>query len=349
MSNAQESDPIQEHRETRWSRIRATFGPAFAGLVGGALLGLVSLPQMSPLCRNMATTYASFPSLDRPSFALNFEVPSWLSVVAVLVGLAGPIAIGAAAIGLARTRDIWADLSAGLSAALAATVSAFVSGVGWAIVLAMVVVPSISDLTILGDAPASERGVQAIADRYPDLRHVEPPKRGQLLMAKIISDQCNGGAQAVGTGILLSGLTIGTLAMSGALAAGYLRRRGESWRTAIAPYLEMTLPTTVTVAMVAAAVLTPAWSVLLGDNPLAVAWPSLAGLAACAALMNIGAIQRWPWMVRLCVGITWLAILIQARHDGVPWHIPVIATALGIGILVKYRNAIQAGWAAMRA
>ncbi len=346
------SDVVAEtnrNREpNRWTKLRATFGPALAGLIGGSLLGLVALPQMAPLCRNMAATYLEYPSLQRPWPASNFEIPVLLNLLLILIGLAGPIAIGAAAVSLARTRDIWADLSAGLSAALAGTISAFVAGIGWPIMLAMVVVPSISDLTLLSGANPPAHGVTSIGKQYPDLQHVGPEKQGQLLMPKIVSDQSSGSAQAVWIGMLLSGLTVGLLAMLGALAAGHLGRRGDNWRMSIAPYLEMTVPATVTAAMVAAAILTPAWSVLIGDNPLAVAWPSLLGLVACAALLVIGAVQRWPWLVRLCVGLTWLSILIQARQDGVPWHIPVISMMIAGGLLWKYREVLHASFAAIK-
>jgi hypothetical protein len=261
----------------------------------------------------------------------------------ILLGLAGLVSIGAVAVWLARARDIWADVSAGLSAALAATISAFAFGVGWPIVLATVVVPSIADLTLLSEPK------QSISEQYPDLRQVEPERRERLLMPKIVSDQSSGSAQAVIVGVLLSGLTAGFLAMSGALAAGYLRRRGEDWRMNIAPYLELTVPATVTAAVVASAILTPAWSVLLGENPLAVGWASLMGLAACATLLVMGAIQRWPWLVRLCVGLTWLSILVQARHDGVPWHLPVIAMFMAGGLMWKYREVFRANYEAIRA
>ncbi len=333
----------------RWMKMRTTFGPALAGLIGGSLLGLVALPNMAALCRNMAATYASYPSLQRPWLAFEIEIPVLLKLLLIFVGLAGPITIGAVAVWLARTRDIWTDLSAGLSAALAATISAFAAGIGWPIVLAMVVAPSISDLTLLSQPRAAERGATSIGEHYPDLRNVEPEKRGELLMPKIVSDQSSGSAQAVWVGVLLSGLTAGLLAMSGALAAGYLRRRGDEWRMSIAPYLEMTVPATITAAVAAAAVLTPAWSVLIGENPLAVGWASLLGLMACAALLVIGAIQRWPWLVRLCVGLTWLSILIQARNDGVPWHMPVMAMFMAGALLWKYREVLRAGFSAVRA
>jgi len=59
----------------RLTKVRTTFGPALAGLVGGAMLGLVALPNMAQLCSNMAATYAEFPSVHTPLLAVAFKIP----------------------------------------------------------------------------------------------------------------------------------------------------------------------------------------------------------------------------------------------------------------------------------
>src|SRR5436190_835423 len=92
---------------SRWSRLRLTFGPTVAGLLGGALTGLLAIPAMAPLCRNVVTTYAKFPSLSHPA-ALELNVPGWVSLGALLIGLAAPIAVGALVVWLVRPRDAWA-------------------------------------------------------------------------------------------------------------------------------------------------------------------------------------------------------------------------------------------------
>ncbi len=318
----------------RWFRLRSAVGPTLAGLVGGATLGLVALPNMAPLCRNMAATYAGYPSLERPWPAASFDVPGWLEVLAIGIGLAGPVAVGALAVWLARPRDIWGDFSAGLSAATAATLSAFAAGIGWPALLALVVVPSIPDLTLLGESPPAGKA-QPLAQHYPDLRQVEPGKRGSQLTAKVVTDQSAGGLRGIWVGLLLSAVTAGSAALAGAMTAGYLRRRGDRLSSAIAPYLEVTIPLTATIALAAAVLLTPAWSVLIGDNPLDVGWPALAGLVAVSALMIAGVLGRWPWPVRLCLALTLLTGILQARHDGVPWFLPVAAMALAAFMLVR--------------
>jgi hypothetical protein len=284
----------------------------------------------------MAATYDQYPSLARPWLAADFQVPSPLCVIAVIVGVIGPMATGAAAVWLARTRDAWADLSAGVSAAVAATLSAFAAGIGWPVVLALVVVPSIADLTTLSEPQASE----AAAQRYPDLSQVEPVKRSERLMPKIVADQIAGGANAVWVGLLIAGLTAGSHTLVGSFAAGYLRRRGETVRSGVLPYVELTLPPTLALALVASTVLTPAWQVIIGKNPFAIGWTSLFALATGAALIVVAVVYQWPGWLRLCLGLTWYLVLIQAKSTMIPWALPVIAAAL-TGVLVARAGVVR--------
>jgi hypothetical protein len=322
-----------------WSRLRAALGPTLVGLAGGALLGLAALPSLAPLCRSMATTYDRYPSMDRPWLATEVDLPGWLQVVAVLVGLAGPVALGAVTVWLSRPRDAWADLSAGLTTALAATLAAFVSCVGWPVVLALVVVPSIADLTLLGEVaeqPTPADAAAPLLERYPDLDQTEPKQRGGVFTAKVVSDQVAGSMHAVWVGVLLAALSAGSLALSGSLAAGYLWRRGDSLRLAALPYLEITVPLTVTLSLVVVKALTPVWSTLLGDNPYAAGAVSLAGLASVAVLMIAGVVRRWPWLLRVCLALTWLMLLVAAWPGSRLWLPAMLAAGL-TGILLGLR------------
>jgi hypothetical protein len=332
-----------------WPRLRATFGPALVGLVGGAVAGLAALPSVAPLCRNIAATYDKYPNLQRPWLAVSLELPAWLVVVAALIGLAAPVAMGAAAIWLVRPRDVWDDLAAGVTTGLAATLSAFASCLGWPVVLALVVVPSISDLTLLGNtvgeaAPAGHLS-QPLVQRYPDLAEVEAGHRGSIFVSRIISDQVAGSISGVWLGTFFALLTAGSLALSGALAAGQLLRRGDCLRAAVLPYLEITLPLTVTVALVAGAVLWPVWNTLLGANPFPVSPLALVGLVGVTPLMIAGALYRWPWLPRLCLAFTWLILLTQSRPGSLSW-LPLVAVAL-TGVLLarlyRARRPIIAG------
>jgi hypothetical protein len=313
-----------------WSRLATTFGPTVAGLLGGGLAGLLALATIAPLGHNVAATYAHFPSLQRPWLAADMEWPAWMLAVAVFIGLAAPVAMGALAVWLARPRDIWGDLSIGVSTALAGTLAAFVSCVGWPVMMAFIVVPSIADTTLVGDAfreaPAAVHPSDPLAERYTDLKAVDPERRGQVFMAKITSDQVAASARAVWYGILTSFLTAGTLALCGTLAAGYLCRRGEGFYRAAVPYLELTLPPAGTLGT--GILLVAGWSPSAADENFALGLFSLLAMAIVSVLMVSGVIRRWAWLPRLCLALTWVMLLVQSRHEAVPWFLPAAALVL---------------------
>jgi hypothetical protein len=328
-----------EPQEGLAGRLRTTFGPMLAGLAGGALMGLLAVPAMQSLCRNLAATYDRYPSVARPWLATEPLLPAWLTPLALLLGTAGPVLMGAAAVWLARPRDAWADLSTGLTTALAGTLTALMTCIGWPVVLALVVVPAISDLTLLSDSAAGPDvtgSAQQLVQRYPDLEGTEPARRGSTFMAKLVSDQITGGAQAIWVGVLLAALTAGALALSGALAAGHLRRRGDAPRRCIVPYLEMTLPLSVTLGLIAATALTPAWRTLLGENLFPVEALLLAGLALVAALLVIGVVQRWSWLPRLALALAWVNLLMAGRSGGSAGKAGAVAVSLAAGLLLLH-------------
>jgi hypothetical protein len=205
--------------------------------------------------------------------------------------------------------------------------------------MALVVVPSVADTTLMGDAvrPAvsTAHPSESLAQRYPDLKAVEPDRRGQVLMAKVVSDQVAGGAQAVWYGVLVAFLTAGALALSGTLAAGYLRRRGDGFGRAQLPYLEITLPLAGTLALGAGTLLASAWSTLLAGSVFATGELTLAGLAAVSLLMILGVIRRWSWLPRLGLAFTWVLILVQSRQQEIPWMLPAAAAVLTGFLLLK--------------
>src|SRR5262249_45785818 len=153
-------------------------------------------------------------------------------------------------------------------------------------------------------------------------------RRGGVFMAKVVSDQIVGSAQAAWVGMLVSALTAGALALSGTLAAGHLRRRGDSLRQAAPPYPEITAPLACALARAAAALLGPVWSALLGGNPFGPNLLPLLGLGALTALMVVGVVRRWPWLLRLCMALTWLKLLVAVR-PGADAGLPTLA-AVGL-------------------
>jgi hypothetical protein len=299
--------------------------------------GLVALPTLAHLLRNVASTYDRFPGLSRPWFAVDLDLAFWVQAGAVLVGLAAAVGMGLATAWLVRPRDAWADLSAGVTTALAATLSAFVSCVGFPVILALVVVPSLADLTLVchsASTPAAEAGKTishasaALAQRYADLAATEPERRGELFMSKIVSDQVSGSLSAVCVGVLVALLTAGSLALCGTFAAGFLLRRGQRLARVVVPYLEVTLPVTATLTLGVGTALSPVWSAFLGGELFAAGGLPLAALAGVTALMVVGVVRGWPWLLRLCLGLGWLVLLAQSR-PGSSW----VMTAAVVGVL----------------
>jgi hypothetical protein len=275
--------------------------------------------------QNMAATYANYPSLPRPWLAMSLQLPAWVELLAVLLGVAAPVAMGLFTVWLVRPHDRWADLSAGLTTALAATLSSFAAGLGWPILLALVVVPSINDLTVvcntvrtptLGETGETAHPSQALVERYPDLERVSTDERGPMFMPKIVSDQIVGSIYGIWLGILLALLSCGGLALAGTLAAGYLLRRGDRPRAALLPYLELTLSGTGAVVMLASALLAPVGSTFLDGAP----WSTVFLLLLVTGFVTLGVMQRWPWLLRLALAFVWVLLFAQAGGR-LPWRL----------------------------
>jgi hypothetical protein len=202
-------------------------------------------------------------------------------------------------------------------------------------------VPSIADLTLMGDSiRAPIAGVsteppvhpsQRLVERYPELAQVPADERGGVFMAKIVAGQVAGSAQAVWIGMLLALLTAGSLALGGTLAAGYLWRRGDGFRGALLPYLEMTLPPTVTL------VLFSSWCGISASFATPINGMLLTAMICVSAIMIAGVLWRWPWMLRLSLAFTYIVLLAQSKEDSsMPWVLTVATLALTAHMLVRH-------------
>jgi hypothetical protein len=297
-----------------WSRFRITFGPALVGLVGGGLTFGIALVTMSTLLKNVGNTYAQYPSLQTPWLAGAVSMPSVLRVPLLILGFAGPLAMGLATAWLVRSRDRWAEVTAGLTTALTSSLAAYMVGLGWSVTLALVVVPSISDLTLLGNAtqaPAQANGhpSDVLAERYPDLRDVPANERGGQFFAKVISDQVIGSAYTVWLGIGMSLGTVGLVGFCSTLAGGWLLRRGGSWHSILVGYGELTVST----AWAAKQLLFLALGI--GGS----SWFSASCLVLATVFVVTGVVRRWHWLLRLEVALLWILVLAQAELVGTPW------------------------------
>jgi hypothetical protein len=299
---------------------------------GAALLSFVVL------LRNCADTYSHFPSLSRPSLAIDLSILDELLVPLAVIGAVLPFLMGLANYWLVRPRDVWADVSAGITTALASTLSSFAAGIGWAVILAMTVVPSIADLTWFGDAtrrPAAAQGPLAhpsavLVEHYPDLADLPADDRGGRFMSKVVADQVTGSAWGVWLGLLLSLATVGGVGFCSTLAAGYLRRRGGSLRTIAVPYLELTVSTSLLLGLLLREVVFGSSHTFDSTTLRACLFLCLACLTAMVVL---GVLHRWRWVLRSSVSITWIVVFLQALGSAVPWYLAAIVY-LGCGTLM---------------
>jgi hypothetical protein len=131
--------------------------------------------------------------------------------------------------------------------------------------------------------------------------------------------------------MLLALLTAGFLALCGTLAAGYLWRRGDGFRGAFLPYLEMTLPPTVTL------VLFSSWCGISASFATPIDTLLLAGMICVSATMIAGVLRRWPWMLRLSLAFTYFVLLAQAKEDSsMPWLLTVVTVGLTAHLLWRH-------------
>jgi len=320
-------------------RIRSTFAPLLVGLLGGSVISGTALLSLVVLLRNCAATYSHFPHLPRPWLAMDLALPGWLLVPLAVLGMVLPFAMGLATVWLARPRDVWDDVSAGLTTALASTLSSFAAGIGWAVILAMTIVPSIADLTWFGQAtrqPAAGPGhaphpSAVLVEHYPDLADVPADERGGRFMAKIVSDQVMGSAWGIWLGLLTALATCGTLGFCGTLAAGYLWRRGDSLRGLVLPYLELTVSSTLLVGLLLREALVGRTLGREIPHGVLVLW-----LALLTAVVVIGVVQRWRWPLRLTLAITWGVVFLQAMGGRVPWYLAGVVCIGCAALLVRH-------------
>ncbi len=311
------------------ARLRATLGPALIGSTGGLAVGLGGLAIIDNICRNALTTYAKFPSLAPPPLPF-LDLPVWTVAVVVALGCGLLFITGVPVARLARGRDAVDDLTAGITAGLAAALTALATGGGAVLVIACVIVPSISDLTLLSGAPPAQPGADLalkMADRYPDLAAVAAEERGAVLMAKIISDQISGSARAGWMVGALALLGVGAPVLAGTLAGGYLRRRCYRRRVAALTYLELTLVSAITAELVGLVVLNPTDAERAGGKGALFAALALIGLIAVAFLSVSAAVKQRPVLFRIGLILVWV-VFIPLAAFGTVWWPGVAAAAL---------------------
>lgn len=320
-----------------WPRFRATFGPAAVGLTGGALTVGIAFASMPPILRACGETYAKYPSLQAPWLADDFTPPVVVLVPLFVLGVAAPFLMGLATARLVRPKDRWQAVSAGLTTAATASAAAYVLWIGWAVTMAMVIVPSISDLTLFGNSTRSPGEVTAhpsdvLTDPYPDLKAAPADDRGQLFFPKIVSDQVVGSAYGVWYGVVVAAAAVGVPGLCGTMAGTWLHRRGGGQWSNLISYAELTVATAIPLGFLMVAAVPVGFPV--GQPEM---WLRFASIVAVSAVVIAGVINRWSWPLRVVAAVSWCFVLggVGVGHH-TSWPVAAAAYALygGFGALV---------------
>ena len=299
-----------------WSRFRVTFGPALVGLIGGALTVGIAWVLMIQVFKNIAGVYAKYPSLDAPWPARDFTLPYAVLVPLVVLAVAAPFIIGLVTARLVRPKGQWEAVSAGLTTAATASAAAYVLWIGWVVTIAMVIVPSISDMTRLGNSSRIPAGTVAhpsdvLTEPYPELKATPADDRGGLFTNKIESDQVVGSVYGVWFGVILSMAAIGQPAFCGTLAGAWLLRRGGSRWSNLVSYFELTVATAVPLGVLVYQFVRVGFMFGQPFN-----WLRCAALAMVSAAVVTGVMSRWSWPIRLVTAFAWAMILVGVGIDG---------------------------------
>jgi hypothetical protein len=240
----------------QWLRrnIRTAGWVSAVGLIGGTLSSLaLAYASIDLVVTNALKTYTHFPSVPVPTVLLIYQAVfaplRWLPfgqfVWLLLGGLIG-LSLGAVVVMLTKPRNVLEDLKIGVGTGLMAALPALFLCIGPAVVLALVVVPQLSErLDLVHCAFATEQAPQSRANldgRYPDLANLpNDRKRADYLFGLHTAEMVAGtyAAQWVGLGlVLVFGLVI---VVAQAIGAGVLLRREGTWRRAWLGYIETSL------------------------------------------------------------------------------------------------------------
>ena len=290
---------LQRNLRAGWWLLFLAFLCGGVAMLGPTLLGV------GQMLHNVRTAYGEFPSVAKPwlatSIFANLSIP-----VELLIGvfsLIGTLGLGLFVVAKLRPATWIGDSLIGLLAGQLAGVFTYLAGFGWAMVLTLTAVAELPDVQLLSEgfasrepAPELKAGAAAKAHpqdaavkRYPDLAKRPEHERGGLLLKKIVADQVVGAANSVWIGFTLILLFWTVAAVSQAVAAGYLLRRGDRWFEMLSPYLELSLP---------AAWLGYAIASFLGMGG---DWVESIAPLSLLALAVLAVTRSWPWLIRYTI------------------------------------------------
>ncbi len=308
--------------------------------------GMMCSVSVQFLVQRAVEVYANFPSSTPPFWLTSLaQMPGELALLGLFVGFFLTASLGLWTFLVVRPRDATGDLIAGLSSGLIGGLNAYLFGMGWAISLALIVVPSLSDIFVYtkavqlretADASKLDLG-EVVAQHYPDLKRLPPKERVGMAATKIIADQVVASQHAIWLGLLLTlgfGLAAGVIQT---MAAGHLLRGGARLRSVLFPYAEITVAAQ-------AFLLLLAMFLMLGPAETAV----LLVPATVTALAVVGVFRGW-WMplrhtLYIILLFTWGRLFSGLRASDMQgigeyvlhWHLDVIGYVSAVVILIYY-------------
>jgi hypothetical protein len=300
--------------------LRQNFGAAgwtvVVGLGVGVVLSLlVWMLTIQPLLKNLEPSYHQMTG-NTPWLGAAWDVPPWLRVGLILVGMVAFGLSGLATACLVRPRNRQADIAAGLVSGAVAGVIFFALVFGWFAVLACLR-PTYNDIVLLSTAawdgpeeggrskaPAPASQVRdSLLEKYPGLRHVPDRERGQVVHEKVACDLFTSIPWGIWSGMFMSvGFCMAFGVFSTAIGGQHLRGRGGV-RKALLPYLEGMVPAALLCWSVA--ILVTPWVFAIRLNHPFWYFPLLCGVLGLAVT---AVVRGWHWTVRLPLHATWIVL-----------------------------------------
>jgi serine/threonine protein kinase len=310
--------------------LRQNFGAAgwtvLLGLGWGLLFGVMAwMSRADYILSDARIAYSQLPSVSPPALATIGRIPSWVDVATLFAMLLLSSVLGLLVVLLVRPKNRAAEVAAGTVTGLLGGMAGFAFGGGWLFLAGTTLYPMSqegSDLRLLSEAawvdrepvpakprPGANRGqspAERLMTKYPDLREIPPPQRGNLLFHKIMADLTAGIPLGIGLGLFVAlGLSV-AVSLAETIAASFLLRRQQQARAVIGPYMELAIPGTLLCMAVTGGALR-LFSGWLTGHPgqllTLVLVLAFLGLAVTAVL------RGWHWLVRCLLHVGWLVSL----------------------------------------
>jgi hypothetical protein len=304
--------------------LRQHFGAAGWMVVIGVLFGLLSGAQTWLRAgefffgHSAQAAYQRLPGLDPPwLLTVSWHTPRWVRIVTYLIALALTGTVGLVIGLLVRPKNRAADVAAGAITGFVYGATGATVSLGSLLVIGTAVLPIEADLQSLSRAawerPAPRGAGENLArllQKYPELRHVPEPERGEVFYQKIRADLIAGIPLGIWfTALLVLGMVVPLFTMQVMAAGPLLRRHGVS-PAVLLPYCERAFPAllllTMPLGLIGVFVVFPSYPHSYDLRPVLIFYAFLLGLLALALTSTL---RGWAWTVRLGLHLGWLLAL----------------------------------------